>query len=479
MLINTPNPVNPGDLIDQPATEGGPPTGTLNGSEYNGWTVYDSVGTTLTTTSNPGDVSYGFVNFVTTLGQATNYATPNSTAIPVSFGVDYFGRANNDVGSIATDWIASGNLSGQVPTWGLGGQNHTQPSSDANRPLNTLGAPNFDSSLPATVTTSGSTLTYPVGSGNVVVDPNVTVADPDSYFLGSATVTINSPDYNPATDTLVFNNTPNITGTFSTVTIGAIKTGVLTLQGYDTFANWNAALESVAFNYSGGSVDSQHPTRTITFEADDGAVLSNKATRTIMLSGPVANPPVVAGTTSAITWTEAIPAPVIQIASGLSITDLSATQLTSATVQITSNFSSSEDVLGWDNTLATADGITVTLSNGKSKLTLTGTADLASYQAVLQSVTYSDSSENPSTAPRTATFTVVDTNSITSAVTSNSQQIINVVAVNNPPLIATTEGATSYAAGHAAVLVDGASGPKRSRHSQPCRRLPSRLRADS
>ena len=71
-------------------------------------------------------------------------------------------------------------------------------------------------------------------------------------------------------------------------------------------------------------------------------------------------------------------------------------------------------------------------------------------------MTYSNSSQNPTTAPRTITFTVVDTNSITSSITASSQQVVNLVAVNNPPTLTTSAGIANYTAGSAAILVDGA-----------------------
>ena len=221
-------------------------------------------------------------------------------------------------------------------------------------------------------------------------------------------------------------------------------------------------MQSVTFTYS-GSVVGNPPTRTITFTANDGAALSNQATRLINIVGSVVSPPVVTGTSSTpLSWTETLPPaapPVITIAPGLAITDGSTSQLSSATVSITANFSSGEDVLGWNSAIAAANNITVSASAHSHTLTLTPTLpdvseSLASFQAVLRSVTYSDSSQNPTTAPRTITFTVVDSNSITSSITANSQQVINLTAVNNPPKVTTSAGTDSYTGGTPAILVD-------------------------
>ncbi len=460
MLMSSPNPVNPGDSLDSPLNV--PPTGTLHGAEFDTWTVYDAVGATIATQTQVGDVSYGFINYVDkSLAGATNFANPNSTIIPALFTADYFGRANNNSGWVASDWIASSGINGNVPTWSLGGKSNTIPSTAGNRPLNNIGGPNFDASLPPVVTTAQATINYPIGSGPVVIDSVVTVTDVDSFFLGSAQVAITS-GFNAPTDSLAFAGTPTITGSYNAAT------GILTLTGDDTFANWNAALQSVTFDYS-GSVVGNPPTRTITFQAIDGTVASDPTNSVdfINIQGPVANPPIVTGTsTTPVAWTEVLPpdAPqVVVVAPGLTISDASTSQLTSATVGISANFASGQDSLAWNATIATANNITVTASSQNRTLTLTPTApdtseSLAAFQAVLQTVTYSNSSKNPSTASRTITFTVVDSNSIASGVNAPNaaQQIVTVTAVNNPPTATSSAGDDSYTVGNAAILVDSA-----------------------
>jgi Bacterial Ig domain len=458
MLINSPGPVNPGDQLDSPLNV--PPTGTLHGPQFSSWTVYDAVGGTISTQTQQGDTSYGFINYNdNTLPGFTNRGTTNATNIPAPFTPDYFGRANNNSGWVATDWVASSGISGAVPLFGLGNKNNTIPSSDANRPLNNIGGPNFDVSQPPVVTTAQRTVNYPIGSGPIVIDPTVTVTDADSTFLASAQVAITA-NYNATTDSLNYagNNPNGIQGSFDSTT------GILTLTGLDTLADWNAALQSVTFTYSGSVV--ANPARTITFKANDGLVLSDPTHSVdfINIQGPVASPPIVTGTTIApITWTEALPPatpPAVLVAPSLSIADGSTTQLTSATVSISANFNSGEDVLGWNATVATTNHITVTSSTHSHTLVLTPTTpdtseSLAAFQAVLRTVTYSDSSQNPTTAPRTITFTVVDANNITSSITVASQQVVNLVAVNNPPTLTASAGTNSYTAGTSAILVDG------------------------
>ena len=459
MLISSPGPVNPGDELDSPFNV--QPTGTLHGAEFDSWTVHDAVGGTIATQTLQGDTSYGFINYNdSTLPGFTNHGTTDATNIPSPFTPDYFGRTNNNTGWVASDWVSSSGINGLVPIYGLGSKGHTIPSADGNRPLNNIGGPNFDVSQPPVVATAMHTVNYPIGSGPIVIDPTVTVTDADSSFLGSAQVAITA-HYNATTDSLNYagSNPNGILGSFDATT------GILTLSGLDTLDDWNAALQSVTFTYSGSVV--AEPTRTITFTANDGLVLSDptNAVDFINIQGPVASPPIVSGTSGTpITWTEVLPpaaAPMVPIAASLSISDGSTTQLTSATIAISANFSSGEDVLGWDAAVAASNHITVTSSAHSHTLTLTPTMpdtseSLAAFQAVLQTVTYSDSSQNPTTAPRTITFTVVDANDITSSISPAAQQVVNLVAVNNPPTLTTSAGIANYTAGGAAILVDGA-----------------------
>ncbi|MDZ8069932.1 MAG: putative Ig domain-containing protein [Nostoc sp. DedQUE08] len=65
-------------------------------------------------------------------------------------------------------------------------------------------------------------------------------------------------------------------------------------------------------------------------------------------------------------------------------------------------------------------------------ITLIGSATLANYQTALRSITYTNSSDNPSTTPRTVSFVVNDGTNNSTVVTRN----INITAVNDAPVVA-------------------------------------------
>ena len=84
-----------------------------------------------------------------------------------------------------------------------------------------------------TVAGAGGTLAYTEGDGAQVIDGALTITDVDDTNIASATVTL-SAGFVSAEDVLAFTNTAAITGVYNAVT------GVLTLTGSDTLANYEA-----------------------------------------------------------------------------------------------------------------------------------------------------------------------------------------------------------------------------------------------
>jgi len=106
------------------------------------------------------------------------------------------------------------------------------------------------------------------------------------------------------------------------------------------------------------------------------------------------------------------------------VTDSNSTDFVGATVAITSGFVSAQDTLAFTN----QNGITGNYNSGTGVLTLTGTSSVANYQTALRSVTYQNSSENP-TSSRTVTFTANDGTN-----TGSATRGITITAVNDAPV---------------------------------------------
>lgn len=184
--------------------------------------------------------------------------------------------------------------------------------------------------------------------------------------------------------------------------------------------NGTATLTFRAWDQSAGSNAS---TANTTSTGGSTAFSSGSCTASLAIAA-VNDAPVLAaieGTTLAYTENDAATV----ISATITASDVDSANLASATVSITGNFQSGQDVLSFVN----ANGITGSYSAGTGVMSLSGSSSVANYQAALRTVKYANSSDNPSTSTRTVSFTVNDGSLASNTVTRN----ISVAAVNDPP----------------------------------------------
>ncbi|WP_375443027.1 beta strand repeat-containing protein [uncultured Nostoc sp.] len=260
--------------------------------------------------------------------------------------------------------------------------------------------------------TTNSALVY-TENATTAIDSGITVSDVDSPNLASATVSITN-GFISAEDTLAFTNQNGITGSYNG------STGVLTLNGSSSVANYQTALRSIT--YTNSSNNPSLTPRTVSFIVNDGTANSTAITRNINIT-VVNDAPVATATNSALAYTENA---ITVIDSGITVSDLDSANLSSATVSISSGFASAQDILAFTN----QNGITGSYNSSTGVLTLTGSSSVANYQTALRSITYTNSSDNPSLTPRTVSFIVNDGTANSTAVTRN----INITAVNDAPV---------------------------------------------
>ena len=137
--------------------------------------------------------------------------------------------------------------------------------------LNFIGTP--AANPPSLGSIESSTLDYVTGQGQVQISQSLTVVDTDSVNVGGATVRITT-NYNNTQDFLRFTNQNGISGNFS------VATGILTLSGTATVAQYQAALRSVA--YENTSAAPTISVRRVEFRATDvGGANSNILFRNI------------------------------------------------------------------------------------------------------------------------------------------------------------------------------------------------------
>ncbi len=281
----------------------------------------------------------------------------------------------------------------------------------------------------AVVTTSAGSAGYTENGAPVVVDGGATVADSDDATLEGATVEILSDQ--PA-DRLLFADQNGITGSYAA--------GVLTLTGSASVADYQTALRSVRYDHTG---DDPAASKTVEFRANDGDGLGLASTRSVAVTA-VNDAPSITTSAGAIGYTEGDPATAID--PGLVLTDPDSAQIAFATVQITGNHASAEDVLA----LPAQPGITGAYDSATGTLTLTGADTVANYQAALRAVTYRNTSSNPSTLQRTVTFVARDASSASAPATRN----VNVSPTDNAPDVDNSAGALAYTENDPATAID-------------------------
>ncbi len=108
------------------------------------------------------------------------------------------------------------------------------------------------------------------------------------------------------------------------------------------------------------------------------------------------------------------------------VADIDNTTLDSATIQISGNFVTGEDVLAFTD----QNGITGSWDSTTGLLTLTGPAKLTLYQDAIQSITYENTSDNPDGSTRTISLTLNDGSVDSAALTTT----MTITPVNDDPV---------------------------------------------
>ena len=263
---------------------------------------------------------------------------------------------------------------------------------------------------------------YTENGAPIAVTDNLSASDVDDTNIESASVAITG-NFAAGEDDLLFVDQAGITGNYDATT------GILTLTGSASLADYQAAIQSVS--YENTSDDPSALTRTVDFVINDGDADSNLLSRDIEFTA-VNDAPVLASIETTPTSFTENGSP-INVTSSLSISDLDDTEIDSATINISGNFVSGEDVLS----LTEQFGITGIFDPTTGVLTLSGQALLSEYETVLRSVTYQNTSDNPSELTRTIDFVVNDGDIDSNPISRN----VEINAENDPPVLDNIETA--------------------------------------
>jgi len=230
---------------------------------------------------------------------------------------------------------------------------------------------------------------------------------------------------------------------------------VVTLNSSATLEATTALIKALTYANT-NSTDPNTTTRTVRVTVNDGSGgTSSNADVSVGITA-VNDAPVVTTTGGITAFTEGADTTSTPVAidSGITLTDPDNTTLYNATVSITGNFHSGEDVLGFSNTSAVTYGNIAASYNGATGfLILTssdGTATIAQWQSALRAVTYTNSTEDPDTSTRTISFTANDGMAAGTAATKS----VSVTASNDAPILTSGVGTTTYTENAAGVAVD-------------------------
>jgi hypothetical protein len=420
-------------------TQGGAPVVASSGI-----TVSDA--DSLTLASATVSISSGFF-----AGDVLTAAT-TGTAITASYNA-----ATGVLSLSGTDTLANYRTVLESVTFSSGSVNPTNYGADTNRGLSwqvndgTLNSNTATSNVTVVgvdqapvLAGAGNTVTFTQGGGPVAASSGITVSDVDSLNLASATVSIGTGFF--AGDTLA----AATSGTTITASYNA-GTGVLSLSGSDTVAHYQQVLDSVTF--SSGSANPTNfgadVSRTLSWQANDGTLASNTVTSNVTVVG-VATAPVLSGAGNTVTFTQD-GAPVAA-SSGITIADATSLDLASATVSISAGFFSGDALAA----VTTGTAITATYNTATWVLTLSGTDTVAHYQQVLDSVTFTSTSANPTNfgtdSSRALSWKVNDGTLNSNTVTSN----VTVVGVDQAPVLSSAGNTVTFTQGGAPVTASAA-----------------------
>jgi hypothetical protein len=282
----------------------------------------------------------------------------------------------------------------------------------------------------------------------VTLSPTLSVSDTASTTLSGATVAIAAGAFANDGDVLTATPAGNIVVSYDSTS------EALTLTGSDTLAHYQTVLDSVTFvTPSDNPTDyGSDPTRTVTWQVNDFGVASAITTTTVSITA-VNDAPTLTSVAASVSFTEGN---TLQLSPTAAVSDPDNLNLANATVKITGGtFANDGDQLAAN---VAGTHITASYNAATETLALTGSDPLATYQAVLDSITFA-SGDNPtnygSNLTRTVTWVLNDgsgSNNLSSTVT----ETVSITAINDPPALSGLADA-SYSEEGAPVTLSGSA----------------------
>ncbi|MGZ5058791.1 MAG: DUF4347 domain-containing protein, partial [Methylobacter sp.] len=323
------------------------------------------------------------------------------------------------------------------------------------------------------VATAGATQAYTEKAVAGVIDNTITLNDVDDTQITGATVTISAGK--TTGDVLAVATQNGISGSYNS------GTGVLTLTGTATLADYQAALRSVTFASSSSDPTATSSSRTITWAITDaastgsnGAQTSTGVTSTINITS-VNDAPTLTATTSTPTYTETGASVSLFSSSALSTVETGQTidQVVFTVSGLADGANEIMVINGTDvaltnstsgNTATNTIAYSVSVTGSTATVTLTKNDTAANWQGYINALTYKDTGTG---AGLTAGNRVVTLTSVKdSGGTANSgvdttavsvASTVTVAGINHAPTLSTTTSTPTFTEGGAAVSLFSAT----------------------
>ncbi len=267
--------------------------------------------------------------------------------------------------------------------------------------------------------------TFTEGDPALLLAPDLTLTDDGT--IASATITLGGLQDGAAEQLTV--NTGVVAATIND-TYDPL-TGILTLTGSASPSDYATVLRTV--RYENTSTSPTPGLRNITFSVQDDTGLDSTVRTATVNVVAVNDPPALdlngadGGVDAAVVDFVEDGGPVNLLSPDVTITDSDDTMLESAQIALDAIFDSEMEILAVDTSVVAA-AINDSYDPLTGVLTLTGTASLADYEAVIETLTYDNTSDTPDTTQRTVRLTVNDGEN-----DSNEAVVpVNVAATNDP-----------------------------------------------
>ncbi|XP_078656153.1 uncharacterized protein LOC144902533 isoform X2 [Branchiostoma floridae x Branchiostoma belcheri] len=267
---------------------------------------------------------------------------------------------------------------------------------------------------------------YTEGSGDMAVANSLTLTDNDNSLLAYANITlVNNPDHGYET-VIVDTLSTSLTASY----VDANRSSII-LSGEDTVENYASVLRTVSYTNPHGDPDPQQ--RVVEFTVSDGIAESVKGTAYIIFETQN-DAPTLSSVSTAVSFTEERPP--VAVSPSVTVSDVDSTILASATVAITNHID-----LGWEIlNVSTSTSLFSDFNATSGVLYISGVASVEEYHTTLQTVTYQNTKDEPSTEARVLAFSCSD--GITESIPLNIT--VNITAVNDPPSIVLSSGNSTY-----------------------------------